>query len=102
MQNQTLGLLTVKVPACGCARLRACDEAKNLGQTLRIGQRALTEYEVPDPNELVFEFLEAMFQPQIALAVGAHYRVDVGLGDEVGVMRSGGSLRRVTEVRCRT
>jgi len=71
--------------------LRSCDESQQPDQFLSIGPKAAIEFQIPDPGELVLQFLKPVFQTEIALSVRPSDRIDIGFREDVdGRLAAGG------------
>jgi hypothetical protein len=58
----TCPLFSMKVSMCSRSRLGGCSEAYYPSQICRVRPHSLMELEIPDPGELVLQFLETMFE----------------------------------------
>jgi hypothetical protein len=55
-------LFSMKVSMCCCSRLGGCSEAYYPSQICRLRPHSPIELEIPDPGELVLQFLEAVLE----------------------------------------
>ena len=58
----TCPLFSMKVSMCSRSRLGGCSEAYYSSQICGIRPHSPIELEIPNPGELVFQFLEAVFE----------------------------------------
>jgi hypothetical protein len=74
----------MKVPMCRRSSLCGCSEAYYPSQIFRIRPQPSIEFEIPNPGEHVLQFLEAVFETEVALPIWKHNRVNIGFREKVG------------------